>query len=79
MRPFRPRSREHRFVIANEEDFQRWLELVLEAERGRLRQANSKRNAEIVAIFDGASNQERKSRSRNASSADSLASENQGN
>ena len=79
MRPFRPRSPEHRFVIANEEDFQRWLELVLEAERGRLRQANSKRNAEIVAIFDGASNQERKSRSRKASSADSLASENQEN
>jgi hypothetical protein len=47
------------------------------AERGRLRQASSKRNAEIVAIFDGASNQERKSRSRKASSADSLASENQ--
>jgi len=48
------------------------------AERGRLRQANSKRNAQIVAIFDGASNQERKSHSRKASSADSLASENQG-
>jgi hypothetical protein len=47
------------------------------AERGRLRQASSKRNAEIVAIFDGASNQERKSRSRKASSADSLPSENQ--
>ncbi len=75
MRPFRPRSPEHRFVIANEEDFQRWLELVLEAERGRLRQAKSKRTAEIVAIFDGVSNQVGKS--RKASSADSRASENQ--
>jgi hypothetical protein len=79
MRPFRPRSPEHRFVIANEEDFQRWLELVLEAERGRLRQANTKRNAEAATILDGASNQERKRQSRGASSADSLAGKNREN
>jgi hypothetical protein len=55
MRPSRQRSSEHRFVIANEEDFQRWLELVLEAERGRLRQANREPNAEVAAMVKGAS------------------------
>jgi PHD/YefM family antitoxin component YafN of YafNO toxin-antitoxin module len=55
MRPSRPRSPEHRFVIANEEDFQRWLEMVLEAERKRMRQASAERNAEAAAIFEGAS------------------------
>jgi hypothetical protein len=55
MRASRQRSSEHRFVIANEEDFQRWLELVLEAERGRLRQANSGANAEVAAMVKGAS------------------------
>ena len=52
----RPLS-ENRFVIANEEDFQRWLELVLEAERGRLRQAHADGNAEVAALFEGASRQ----------------------
>ena len=55
MRPSRQRSSQHRFVIANEADFQRWLELVLEAERGRLRQANSERDADVAAMFEGAS------------------------
>ena len=55
MRRSRQRSSEHRFVIANEADCQRWLELVLEAERGRLRQANSERDAEGAAIFECAS------------------------
>jgi hypothetical protein len=55
MLPSRQRSPEHRFVITNEEDFQRWLELVLEAERGRLRQANSAANAEVAAMVNGAS------------------------
>jgi hypothetical protein len=64
MRPYRPRSPENCFVIANEEDFQRWLELVLEAERRRLRQANHERSAEVTAIFDGASSHEGKPRIR---------------
>jgi hypothetical protein len=55
MLPSRQRSSEHRFVIANEQDFQRWLELVLEAERGRLRQAHSGANAEVAAMVNGAS------------------------
>jgi hypothetical protein len=55
MRPSRQRYSEHRFVIANEADFQRWLELVLEAERGRLRQVNSEPDAEVAAVFEGAS------------------------
>jgi hypothetical protein len=55
MRPSRQRSAQHWFVIANEADFQHWLELVLEAERGRLQQANSERDVEVPAIFEGAS------------------------
>jgi hypothetical protein len=57
MRPYRLRSLEQRFVIANEEDFQRWLELVLEAERKRMRQAHGEGNAEVATIFEGASRQ----------------------
>jgi hypothetical protein len=52
MRPYRPRYPEPRFVIANEEDFQRWLELVLEAERNRMRQASAERNTEVATIFE---------------------------
>jgi len=55
MRHSGPRSPEHRFFIANEEDFQRWLEMVLEAERKRLRQASVERNAEVAAIYESAS------------------------
>jgi hypothetical protein len=55
MQPSRSRSPEHSFVIANEEDFQRWLELVLEAERNRMRQASAGRNPEVAAIFEAAS------------------------
>jgi len=56
MRPSRPHSPDYRFVIANEEDFQRWLELVLEAERDRMQQAS----AEVTMIFEGAAGSRQK-------------------
>jgi hypothetical protein len=50
MRPYAKRSLDPHFVISNEADFQRWLELVLQAEHERLREETA-----LHAVSCGAS------------------------